>query len=601
MTSWNPPGPTTGYPGCMALNSSALFITGNFVGFTGVGTRKYLAALNLDTGAVLDWSPNLNSFGASCFADDSIVYIGGGFTSLGDSSPRSRLASIDTNSDSLTSWAPSFDGSINDIKLTSNTMFLAGAFQNVGGQGRGRLASINLDTQALNSWSPNADGEVYTLTASNDAVRVGGNFRNIAGVSQSFYSELNPLSAALQGANPQPDGPVYSILDRDGDVYLGGTFRSLGVTPRTYVGNFAVDGVLGSFNPVITEGSENGVHAMITGPQLFYMAGAFSTVGGQRRRNLASFNRDFSIVSWLPPTSTSNLLTLKANGPEVFVGGEGSWPLPALFSIVEDAGTPSLSRWAPSFLGSRVNALSVGNNLYVGGDRGLFVYHEICGNGSREGSETCDDGNTNALDGCSAFCLNEGVGIALPSGTNVTISQGAVGHLSVVSSRTNISDSVPINLSVQTISPTADITIDPLVVPSSSPVDMNIHVGAAVPTGDYTVIIQGQAGSLININGFTITVTNSIGTGGSASGGTSGDSGSGGSGTGGSSGSGGTTDGSGGDTGLPGGGVSGISGGSGSDGTGGASGASGTGVTPGEGAGASSSGGCSCHVTPEMY
>ncbi len=69
-----------------------------------------------------------------------------------------------------------------------------------------------------------------------------------------------------------------------------------------------------------------------------------------------------------------------------------------------------------------------------------------------------------------------------------------------------------------------------------------------------------------------------------------------------SEGSGGTS-GSGGDTGVIGGGVSGISGGGGSNASGGVSGASGIGggdVNPGAGDGATeSSGGCSCHVTPD--
>ena len=46
----------------------------------------------------------------------------------------------------------------------------------------------------------------------------------------------------------------------------------------------------------------------------------------------------------------------------------------------------------------------------TGSDRGtvtVAVVKEICGNGVREGSETCDDGNTNAGDGCNASCQAE--------------------------------------------------------------------------------------------------------------------------------------------------------------------------------------------------
>ena len=37
----------------------------------------------------------------------------------------------------------------------------------------------------------------------------------------------------------------------------------------------------------------------------------------------------------------------------------------------------------------------------------LAVEGEVCGNGTLEGSEECDDGNTASEDGCSSSCMNE--------------------------------------------------------------------------------------------------------------------------------------------------------------------------------------------------
>ena len=48
----------------------------------------------------------------------------------------------------------------------------------------------------------------------------------------------------------------------------------------------------------------------------------------------------------------------------------------------------------------------------------IFVYSScslICGNGKRESSEECDDGNTESQDGCSKDCgLEEGFTCSTP-------------------------------------------------------------------------------------------------------------------------------------------------------------------------------------------
>jgi cysteine-rich repeat protein len=50
------------------------------------------------------------------------------------------------------------------------------------------------------------------------------------------------------------------------------------------------------------------------------------------------------------------------------------------------------------------------SRLPGGGRFSVIVTHPICGNGIREHSEYCDDGNTNSGDGCDSLCRGELVG-----------------------------------------------------------------------------------------------------------------------------------------------------------------------------------------------
>ncbi|PJB35625.1 MAG: hypothetical protein CO108_25105 [Deltaproteobacteria bacterium CG_4_9_14_3_um_filter_63_12] len=55
-----------------------------------------------------------------------------------------------------------------------------------------------------------------------------------------------------------------------------------------------------------------------------------------------------------------------------------------------------------------LDATCAGTSAVCIQDCGLTA--SVCGNGTREGAEQCDDGNTASGDGCSAMCTNEGTG-----------------------------------------------------------------------------------------------------------------------------------------------------------------------------------------------
>src|SRR5262249_53335817 len=99
-------------------------------------------------------------------------------------------------------------------------------------------------------------------------------------------------------------------------LYIGGDFSYVG--PHT--GSFAtLDAMNGSAAGI---GDVDGTVFAATPDNAggWFIGGAFSEVGGQRRKNLAHITGDGSVSSW-NPGADGDVLTIELNGSRLYVGG----------------------------------------------------------------------------------------------------------------------------------------------------------------------------------------------------------------------------------------------------------------------------------------
>ena len=119
---------------------------------------------------------------------------------------------------------------------------------------------------------------------------------------------------------------VYALAPQpDGKVLLGGTFTTLGGQPRTSLARLNLDGTLdATFNPLVA-GAASWIFSLAVQPDgRILVGGAFTSVCGQARTNLARLNPDGTLdLSFNVPVAGLSVkcLALQPDG-KVMLGGE---------------------------------------------------------------------------------------------------------------------------------------------------------------------------------------------------------------------------------------------------------------------------------------
>ena len=254
--------------------SSALYIGGWFQSMNG-SERKFAAAVNPTSGALLPWNPHPSHQVSAMTMRGSGVLLGGLFISV-NGSDRTNLAAIDLATGKATSWAPATGDELPDndfvtaMALRGSTLWVGGRFTTLNGQPRVNLGALSTSGSLL-PFRADTNDVIYALAATSARLYVGGSFTTISGQSRNYLAAVDPSTGtalswapgfgsrvnALVVAGPrlyaggfgsflgawdvngvaQPvpsvDGPVYSLAYDGTDVYVGGQYQNAGGQPRT--------------------------------------------------------------------------------------------------------------------------------------------------------------------------------------------------------------------------------------------------------------------------------------------------------------------------------------------------------------------------------
>ena len=205
-----------------------------------VTTRPYLAALDVTTGALLDWDvhPDDAVLSMAVSPDQQRLYVGGRFTQIAGVAA-TRIAAIDltTGQFDATFRPPAADGAVKAMALSGNTLYIGGDFETIGTSARSQLAALDATTGALrDGFVPPVNNGGYfqghtgtpTPGTNNGAVRdlkvtadgryvvAGGDFLDIGG--RSGLIVVDGATGALAPWRPAMDRPVYGVSMWPGDT-----------------------------------------------------------------------------------------------------------------------------------------------------------------------------------------------------------------------------------------------------------------------------------------------------------------------------------------------------------------------------------------------
>ena len=252
--------------------------------------------------------------------------------------------------------------------------YIAGRFTYVGDESRPSLAHVGADGRLDTAWAPGAlDAVVDAIMVHGRTVYVGGDFTSIGGQRRSHLAALNGVTGQLLPWNPQVDYAVEALAVAGGTIVAGGHFERAGEVRRRALAAFEIgSAALTPWDPGVG-GKEATVNALVVDEGKLFVAGDFTSVRGQERDGLASYElATGALTSWAPALDYAGANTLAVSGETVYIGGEfesiGGQPRVSLGAVHAQTGAPL--PWRADVLGTENwvwQMALAGDRLYIGG------------------------------------------------------------------------------------------------------------------------------------------------------------------------------------------------------------------------------------------
>ena len=318
------------------------------------------------------------------------------------------------------------NGTVNDIEVVGNTVYLAGAFTQVG-PNTGSGVIFDLDTHNLENTFPKVNNEIRTVIPDgNGGWFIGGDFTLVGSlpclkqglahilsdgtVDPNFPATFDSGVTALAKSNsilyvggadritavdiktgnilnwsPYINGQIYTFVVDNSILYVGGYFTQVNGLTRNNLASFDITtGNLTSWNPNVS-GLNGWVYDIKVSGNNVYVTGRFTKVGDKARNSLAAIDKfsgivtDWDPVPYLSSDGSSVVIyeteivdnVIYVTGNFVKIGGQSRNHLAAI-----DLSTGKATSWNPIpniYVGGGFYTLAIsGSTLYVGGDFGIF-------------------------------------------------------------------------------------------------------------------------------------------------------------------------------------------------------------------------------------
>ena len=160
----------------MIVVGNTAYIGGSFTALTPAGggtavTRNHVAAINMTTGALLPWNPNVNGTVYTILPAGNNVYLGGSFTTVGGVTYKNIAEVNNTNGALITAFANTSrpNKAVRAMVIANGNLYIGGAFT----RPRNYMAELNATTNTyIPTWAPVVDAEVRALATDTSQTRI---------------------------------------------------------------------------------------------------------------------------------------------------------------------------------------------------------------------------------------------------------------------------------------------------------------------------------------------------------------------------------------------------------------------------------------------
>ena len=319
-------------PQSVAVQGQSIAVGGSFV-VAGGGHRTGVAALDVDTGLLLPWSPELSS-GLGQFAGHRLLPVPGGvliaapFDTVNGVSRRNLALVDDVLGSLVTSFVPTpavFDTpNMSALSLLeSQGRVLVGVNVSSSNPKSGiGLVMLDLGTGAeVPGWQGAVQHRPYELAIDEGAgtLYVGGEFTTagLAQLPRNNVAAFDWQTGTLLPWDPNTDGAVHSFAFRGSRLLMGGAFSAVGFEFATGVAELVLPGAKKTaVHLPRTVAYDLAEHGLLT-----YVAGPFTQVGLLQREGVFAFDRISGKVYPWGPNLDGGAESVVVAGGHVVVGG----------------------------------------------------------------------------------------------------------------------------------------------------------------------------------------------------------------------------------------------------------------------------------------
>ena len=299
---------------------------------TGGTTRNHAAAVDLSTGALLPWNPNVNNAVNSLAVSGSTVYIGGVFSTVGSSSRKNIAAVNATTGAVITGFkTANVNHGVYAIAPSGSHLYIGGAFTTIGGAARAYAADVSPTSGALNAgFAPVLDNQVRAITLTSDGIVLGGNFTTLNGASSVSIGKVNSSGGSMTWNWHGPPGggthpfQVDAITQDSTGIYAAGTGNGGSFMKFNSQGDLQfIGGTNGNVTALGLDGGYLYVGGHFQGYCGLIIGSNSCTVAATRHKLMAVSTSDGSLQGWNPTANmTLGVFAMDAGGGHVAVGGD---------------------------------------------------------------------------------------------------------------------------------------------------------------------------------------------------------------------------------------------------------------------------------------
>ena len=194
---------------------------------------------------------------------------------------------------------------------------------------------------------------------------IGGDFEHVDGVPGNLV-HLRADGSRDPGWNPVVNDEVLGLILDGTTLYVCGGFTTIDGQPRSGLCTFdTTTGLVSGWNP----GIDWSVYAMELVGSTLYIGGDFGMAGGQTRNYLAAFDTNTQTLTSWNPDPDNYVYAIDEAGGTVYVGGEFETigGQARTFMAALDPVTGLAGAWNPSADDYVENLLVAGGQVYIGG------------------------------------------------------------------------------------------------------------------------------------------------------------------------------------------------------------------------------------------